>query len=106
MDLLDRLLEHDAWTTHQLLARCRDLTDAQLDQDFDLGHGTVRATLLHIIRNVEVWSGLMSATPVRASSDAEPQSIPRMIESFDRAHAALTAIARSVALRGAWDERW
>jgi uncharacterized damage-inducible protein DinB len=106
MDLLDRLLGHDAWTTRQLLVRCRDLTDAQLDEDFDLGHRTVRATLLHIIRNVEVWSGLMSATPVRPSSGAEAQSISSMIESFDRAHAGLTAIAQSVALRGAWDERW
>ena len=51
MDLLDRLLGHDAWTTRQLLLRCRDLTDEQLDREFDIGHRTVRATLLHVIRN-------------------------------------------------------
>ncbi len=54
MDLLDRLLGHDAWTTRQLLLRCRNLTDEQLDREFDIGHRTVRATLLHVIRNVEV----------------------------------------------------
>ena len=32
MDILDRLLGHDAWTTRQLLLRCRGLTDEQLDQ--------------------------------------------------------------------------
>jgi len=56
MDLLDRLLGHDAWTTRQLLLRCRDLTDEQLDREFDIGHRTVRATLEHVIRNVEVLS--------------------------------------------------
>jgi len=54
MDLLDRLLGHDAWTTRQLLLCCRGLTDAELDREFDIGHRTVRATLLHIIRNDEV----------------------------------------------------
>jgi hypothetical protein len=41
MDILDRLLGHDAWTTRQLLLRCRDLTDAQLDREFDIGHRSV-----------------------------------------------------------------
>lgn len=45
MDLLDRLLGHDAWTTHQLLRRAESLNEEQLDQDFDIGHRTVRAIL-------------------------------------------------------------
>src|SRR5207247_1729624 len=60
MDLLDRLLGHDAWTTRQLLLRCRGLADAALDREFDIGHRTVRATLAHITRNVAGWSELMS----------------------------------------------
>jgi uncharacterized damage-inducible protein DinB len=64
MDLLDRLIGHDAWTTRQLLLRCRPLSDEQLDQEFDIGHRTVRATLTHIIRNVEVWSQLMAGQHV------------------------------------------
>jgi hypothetical protein len=64
-DLLDRLLGHDAWTTQQVLAAAAGLTDAQLDQDFDIGHRTVRATLAHLIGNVEVWTDLMAERPVR-----------------------------------------
>ena len=60
MDLLDRLLRHDAWTTRQLLLLCLGLTDEQLDREFDIGHRTARATLQHIIFNVEVWSDLMA----------------------------------------------
>ena len=108
MDLLDRLLDHDAWTTRQLLLRCRDLTDEQLDRAFDIGPRTVRATLLHIIRNVEVWADLMAGGPVRDNAGARPgeRSVPALIARLDRAHADLGALARDVARRSAWDERW
>ncbi|MCX5974905.1 MAG: DinB family protein [Coprothermobacterota bacterium] len=108
MDLLDRLLGHDAWTTHQLLLRCRSLTDEQLDRELDIGHRTVRATLLHIIRNVELWSDLMASRPVRVDQGAQPQgrSVSALIARLDRAAADLAMVARAVAQRGGWDERW
>ncbi|MFI5403824.1 MAG: DinB family protein [Planctomycetota bacterium] len=103
MDLLDRLLGHDAWTTRQLLLCCKDLPDAQLDLDFDLGFRTVRKTFLHIVRNMEVWSDLMANVPVRADGDA---SVAGLTARLDRAAADLAAIARAVAERGGWDERF
>ena len=60
MNLLDRLLGHDAWTTRQLLLLCRVLTDEQLDCEFDIAHRTVRATFVHIIYNLEAWSDCMA----------------------------------------------
>ena len=99
MDLLDRLLGHDAWTTRQLLARCQILSDEQLDREFDIGHRTVRATLAHIIRNVHVWSRLMAGRPV---DELPGQSIAELTAAFDEAAAELAAVARSVAQRGAW----
>lgn len=108
MDLLDRLLGHDAWTTRQLLLRCQDLTAEQLDREFDIGHRTLRATLNHIIRNVEVWSDLMAGQPVRADQGKQPEgrSVSALIARLDRAAADLAGVARGVARRGAWDERW
>ena len=108
MDLLDRFLGHDAWTTHQLLICCEGLTDDQLDQDFDLGHRSVRATLLHVIRNVEVWSDLMAGRPVRANAAAGPEgrTIPGMMARLERAAIDLRRVAGSVAERAGWDERW
>jgi uncharacterized damage-inducible protein DinB len=108
MDLLDRLLEHDAWTTRLLLERSAELTPAQLDQDFDIGHRTVRATLAHIIRNVEAWGDVMSGMPVRANLGAEPdgRSIAGMTARLDAAAADLATVARAVAGRDGWDERW
>jgi uncharacterized damage-inducible protein DinB len=108
MDLLDRLLGHDAWTTRQLLLRCQDLTDEQLDRNFDIGHRTVRATFLHIIRNIEGWSDLMADQPVRENQGARPdgRSVSALIARLDRAAADLAQIARAVARRDAWDEHW
>ena len=42
MDLLDRLLGHDVWTTRQLLLQSRPLTDAQLDQWFEVDNRSLR----------------------------------------------------------------
>jgi uncharacterized damage-inducible protein DinB len=103
MDLLDRLVGHDAWTTRQLLLFCQNLTDEQLDREFEIGHRTVRATLLHIIWNMEVWTDLMSGLAVRTS---QGRSVSLMIERLDRVSAELARLARAVAKRGGWDERF
>ena len=47
VDLLDRLLAHDAWTTRQLLILAQPLTGSQWAQPFDIGHVTLRATIEH-----------------------------------------------------------
>ena len=60
MDLLDRLLAHDHWATTQVFSVARGLTDAQLDQPFDVGHRTLRDTLEHMIVNIEIWTAGMS----------------------------------------------
>jgi uncharacterized damage-inducible protein DinB len=67
MDILDRLLGHDAWTTQQLLLRCRELTDEQLDHKFDIGDRSLRGTFAQIIGNMAVWTDLMAERSVRQS---------------------------------------
>jgi uncharacterized damage-inducible protein DinB len=107
MDLLDRLLGHDAWTTRQLLGRCRELTDEQLDREFDIGHRTVRATFLHILGNMEGWAHLMSGLPVRAKGVRfEDGNVTAMIDRLDRAAADLARVARAVTEQNGWDERF
>jgi uncharacterized damage-inducible protein DinB len=101
MDLLDRLLGHDAWTTNELLRRCEGLTDEQLDREFDIGHRTVRATLLHIVRNVEIWSDLMAGRRVRPAQQGHSLAV-----RLHRASADLAEVARGVARRCAWDDRF
>ena len=101
MDLLDRLLGHDAWATRQLLSRCQGLADEQLDREFDIGHRTVRGTLAHIIRNVHAWSRLMAG---RSISELPGQSIAELTATFEEATDELASLARGIAQRGAWDD--
>lgn len=92
MDLLDQLLDHDDWATMTLLSACRDLTDAQLDQPFDIGHGTLRATFEHMIPNTAFWHGLMTGNPVEiALSDT---SIAGLIAAQKRYYADFATTAR------------
>ena len=94
MDLLDRLLEHDRWATDQLLDLSRGLTDAQLDQELDIGHRTVRATFEHMIFNVAFWTGLMVGQPVDAQGD--DHSLAALIDRHERSFAAFATLARQV----------
>ena len=104
MDLLDRLLGHDTWTTQLLLARCRELSDAQLDQPFDIGNGTLRSTLVHTIGNIETWTRLMAGEP---SADRERDtSVEGLIARHERAASDFAALARRIADEGRLDDLW
>ena len=110
MDLLDRLLGHDDWTTRQLLLRCRDLTDEQLDREFDIGHRTVRRTLLDVIRNVEGVRPHDRPLGGRGPGDAPRGPIGcRVDRAAGRAADDLARLARAVAQRGgdvlSWEQQ-
>src|SRR5438105_6275577 len=44
-----RQMRHDVWATEQLIARCRSLSEGQLELSVPGTYGSVRATLAHII---------------------------------------------------------
>jgi uncharacterized damage-inducible protein DinB len=106
MDLLDRLLGHDYWTTHQLLLLSSGLADAALDLPFDIGHETLRRTFVHIIGNMEDWTDLLYERPVRprAGQSADAESIPGLIARLDTVAPDFAAIARRIRDEGHWDD--
>src|SRR5258707_15698729 len=77
MDIVDRLVAHDAWTTRQLLLACESLPDSLLDKEFDIDHKSLRETFIHIIDNVEVWTDLLCERPIARK---EGNSIPELLE--------------------------
>ena len=105
MDLLDRLLKHDCWTTRELLLRSQPLSDQQLDADHGIGHGSLRATFVHVIRNMEIWSYLMSGLPQRKSRQSGV-SVADLIVRLEIAAEGFATVAYDVAKRNAWDETW
>ena len=104
MDILDRLLGHDAWTTRQLLIRSQGLSDEQLDRRFPIGHGCLRDTFVHVIRNMEVWTDLIAERPVRAGPGPEGATVPRLIERLDAVAAEFGAAARRLRDEGRLDD--
>jgi uncharacterized damage-inducible protein DinB len=105
MDLLDRLLGHDAWTTRQLLLRCRELTDEQLDPPFDIGDRSLRETFLHIVENMEVWTDRIAARPVRSLSEG-PQTIDGLLDRLTLAAKELADASRRVRDEGRLDQMY
>jgi uncharacterized damage-inducible protein DinB len=106
MDILDRLLEHDVWTSRRILLRCRDLTGAQLDQQFEVGLGSVRATWMHIIGNMETWTSLIG--PRAANQDRRSETASdapdRLLDRLDAVAAELAGVARRLAAENRLDE--
>jgi uncharacterized damage-inducible protein DinB len=102
MDLLDRLLEHDRWATSQLLEMSGGLADAQLDQEFDIGHRTLRETYAHMIYNVASWTGLMIGQPEVVFPAS--RSLPDLIAWDARAYASFADFARRIRDEERFDE--
>lgn len=103
MDLLDRLLRHDAWTTRLLLDLCASLPAESFDRDFDIGHRTLRATFDHVIHNMEIWSSLMAGESCVRQAD---QTISGMAQRLSVAEKRFQLIARRVADENRWDHVW
>lgn len=104
MQLLDLLLGHDHDATAELLARCADLTPAQLDQPFDAGHGSLRATLDHLIYNIEAWGDdIRGVAPVKRPRGT---SLAELVQRHEAAYADLAAAARTLQAEGRLEELW
>jgi uncharacterized damage-inducible protein DinB len=102
MELLDRLLGHDQWTTARCLELSRDLTDDLLDQPFDIGHRTLRATFAHMIYNVGFWTRLMlGETP---GDHPESPSLAEMTEVHERTYPDFADLAHQLCEEGRLDK--
>ena len=106
MDLLDRLLAHDVWSTHQLLLQSKPLSEAQLDTPFDVDSRTLRACFVHIVRVMEIWNDLLYERPVRTSAelDAKSQTLEGLMARLTEAGGDLAAISKKVAREDRWDD--
>lgn len=95
MDLLDRLLGHNSWTTRQLLNLAGTLSNEQLDHEFDIAHRTVRRTFDHIIWNIECWTDLMKGHGIRPRPAPNP-SIAKLSQRHDAASSEFLKFARQI----------
>lgn len=101
MDLLDRLLGHDAWTTRQLLLACQALPAELLDQEFDIDHRSLRKTFVHMIDNLETWTDLLCERPVQTRTG---DTIPELLARLSVISREFANVARKVAREQRYDD--
>lgn len=101
MDIVDRLLAHDAWTTRQLLLACESLSDALLDREFDIDHRSLRGTFEHMIGNIEVWTDLLYERAVQRKTG---NTIPMLLERLGVASREFANITRKIVREGRYDD--
>lgn len=104
MDILDRYLGYEAWTLRHFIERCREVSSAQLHQQFDIGHGTIHDTVAHVIGNVETWTDLMRERPIRNLPSAG--TVDSYLQRFDDAMADFADCARGLAAAGRLDDMY
>ena len=103
MDLLDRLLGHDVWSTRQLLLQSRSLSDAQLDQVFDIDSRTLRGCFAHMIGVMETWNDLLYERPP-GNRDPAPATVESLLARLTVAGQELARLARRIARENRWDD--
>jgi uncharacterized damage-inducible protein DinB len=101
MDMLDRFIGHDAWTTRQLLLACQDLSDDLLDRAFEMDHHSIRATFTHMIENMEGWTDLMRERPVQSNSGT---TMAELLVRHGAASREFAHLARDIARAGRYDD--
>ncbi len=101
MDILDRLIGHDTWTTRQLLTSCAGLSDELLDKEFDIDHRSLRGTFLHMIENLETWTDLIYERPVQNKNG---NSISELRQRLVNASREFANLSRRIARENRFDD--
>jgi uncharacterized damage-inducible protein DinB len=101
MDLLDRLLAHDTWTTRQLLLACQPLSDELLDREFEIDHKSLRKTFIHMVDNLETWTDLLHERPVQEKTG---NSIPQLMERLTLASLEFSKLAHQISREDRFDD--
>jgi uncharacterized damage-inducible protein DinB len=95
-DPIDILVAHDRWATHNVIRACEGLTDDNLHRTFEMGLGTLHATIVHMIGAVQGWSDALALRPQRPWIDEKTRRTPvQLLAEYDDAAAEFTAVLRA-----------
>lgn len=101
MDIVDRLLAHDTWTTRQLLLACQSMPDKLLDQEFDIDHRSLRKTFVHMIGSMEIWTDLLWE---RAVQNKAGDSIPELLARLSDVSRDFVDLTRKIVRENRYDD--
>ncbi len=93
---LDILLDTNHWATRQILDACARLSDEQLDRRFEMGLGSLRETITHVIGAMRGWTDLLAGRPFRGRPEQESKkSVAELTAMLDEAATDLAKHARA-----------
>ena len=83
--IIDDLYRHNSWANHRIFALCDGLTDAQLDEKREIGFGSLRNTMFHILAAEEIWFERWTGVPWRPfPTDAAGLPMRDIAQRLDR----------------------
>lgn len=98
LDLLGQMFVYSDWANGKILSAAERLSDAQLDQPFEIGRGSFRRTLIHTLAGEYVWFRRLSgAWETRWLDEDEPASIATVRARFEQTRRERDAFLPSLA---------
>ena len=83
-DPVEILLTTNRWATRNILEACTRLTAQQFEQSFEIGPGSLQATLTHILGAMRGWGDMLAGREQRARLETEgPFSAEQLLDLLD-----------------------
>lgn len=92
-DPLDLLLTHNQWANRQILDCCRELTDEQLRRSFDMGVGSLHATMTHVLGAMRGWGDMLAGREQRPRLEESGFTVDELVALNDELSDDLKATA-------------
>jgi len=83
-ELIRRLQQHRAWVNKNLLTSCKDLTEQQLHQSFQIGQGSIWKSLTHMYAAESVWLEVLLGNDRHRVQGDLPGKLPGNQQGDDR----------------------
>jgi len=80
LDLIRRMFEYTDWSNARLIEGAMPVVDEALDRAMDIGPGTLRRTLLHLLNGETVWLARFGGESPAWPNESEPVKVGEMGE--------------------------
>ncbi len=72
------LLTHNRWANQQIIDACRELSDEQFHQSFEMGVGSLHNSLNHIMGAMKGWGDLLGGREQQERLESQTHSIDEL----------------------------
>lgn len=100
---IEELFRYNEWANRRVFDLCRELTNAQMDEKREMGFGSLRNTLFHILTAEQIWLERWQVVPWRAfptdSQGMGVDEIEAQLKQISQARQQLISLERADKLK-------